>query len=103
MTGAVTAIEMANDAGITVDQAMQDAVDILQPSFTIFSTACDNLDGLVTNFGGLLVPGFCGIIASVYCLFIVDGLCCAAKCCSSPKVTGKVDTSATINKAVQDV
>lgn len=100
-------LSAATAAGQELDADIVAGLNVLIENTPILASACTALDDLVHAFGGLLVPGFTCVVASVYALWVIDGLCCAAKCCASPIVTGKrVDGESPGFKtadAVQDV
>jgi len=86
--GAVAAT--TNIPASELDQSLTDNIDLLQQGFAIMDSSCNALDDLIFNFAGLLVPGFVCTVASFYALISQCSLCCSAKCCKSPEVTGKV-------------
>jgi len=103
--GAADGLELAKSQG-AVPQELQDAVDIIVPTYEIFEATCGCLVDLLFELAALVAPGATAAVASFYGLYSVHGLCCAANCCYSPVGAGKSGDGATISKgdeAVQDV
>jgi len=62
----------------------------LGPAVEAIGTACDCIMDILFAVGGLFSSGLVAVFASFYSIFIIHGLCCSAKCCSKPEVTGHV-------------
>jgi len=66
-------------------------VEDLKPAVLALESACTCVIDIIFSLGQLFGAGLIGTFASFYCIFVIYGLCCSAKCC---KGTNGVTASA---------
>ena len=64
---------------------LQEKVDYAEPAANIFKSVCDCINALFFSINELFIPCMCCVFASGYAFFATFGLCCAGKCCCTPK------------------
>lgn len=64
---------------------VQDAYDQGVQAAGLFTRLCGHAGTLISSIEGLLFPSLLSIIAAFYSFYAVNGVWCAAGCCTYPK------------------
>jgi hypothetical protein len=70
------------------NQDLSDMAADLEPAVAALEGACTCVVDIIFTLGALFSAGLLATFASFYCIFVIYGLCCSAKCCKKPEVTG---------------
>jgi len=100
------ALNRADSLGMDVTD-FQSELDTYSPAATTFTSMCTCIDDLLTSFTGLFLPGMLTVCAIIYLYIATITMCCSAKCCKAPLVTGadggEAAAAPSIAKPMQEV
>ena len=100
------ALNRADLLGMDVTD-FQTELDTYSPAATTFTSMCTCIDDLLTSFTGLFLPGMLTVCAIIYLYIATITMCCSAKCCKAPLVTGadggEAAAAPSIAKPMQEV
>ena len=77
--------------GVSATDLAKTKADLVnaQKATTIFGNLCDTIQDLFNAIANLFIPAACCVVAAGYSFYMIFGMCCAAKCCCSPKTKPK--------------
>jgi len=89
MKGMLATVQALSDT--SDDPELTDMATDLEPAVAALEAACTCVIDIIFALGALFGAGLLATFASFYCIFVIYGLCCSAKCCKKPEVTGSAN------------
>ena len=87
LTDIRSALARAEVQGMNVTE-YEAQVALYEPAALTFNAMCSCIDELLSSFTGLFLPGILTTCAIIYLYVATITMCCSAKCCAAPLVTG---------------